>query len=138
MRDYVKPMMDSEVFASNEYCSTCGDVTSYLFNCDAGSKTKWQDVYVESNGIDGLQTRSEWIQTGEHPLDGYLQPADTFRTGSYHACGATHEAPTTDEFLDGYVINGRLTIPVKIWTDHGTNTHCTTNINEGTWPIAKS
>ena len=25
MREYVRPMMDSEVFAANEYFSACGD-----------------------------------------------------------------------------------------------------------------
>ena len=80
-----------------------------------------------------MQTRSSgsW-------WDGDYIPADTRRTRTYHACGEKHPAESTDEFLDGYVINNGQTIPVKIWTEGGTNTHCTTNIHEDTWPIAKS
>ena len=41
MRDYVKPMMDSEVFAANEYFSACGDSgVVYKFKCDAGGGTE--------------------------------------------------------------------------------------------------
>ena len=36
MKDYVKPMMESEVFAANEYIAACGSGTTYLFTCNAG------------------------------------------------------------------------------------------------------
>ena len=37
MKNYVKPMMESEVFAANEYIAACGDTEygNYLFECDA-------------------------------------------------------------------------------------------------------
>ena len=37
MREYVKPTMEGEVFAANEYIAACGDSgTVYKFTCDAG------------------------------------------------------------------------------------------------------
>ena len=59
---------------------------------------------------------------------------------SYHACGKTHEAPTDDEFLDGFY-RPFLTLDfqrVKIWTDGGTNIHCTTKLDMNSWETAKS
>ena len=37
MKNYVKPMMESEVFAANEYIAACGDSgVVYNFECNAG------------------------------------------------------------------------------------------------------
>ena len=129
MRDYVKPMMDSEIFVANEYFSACGDENKvYKFKCDA--PTEWGNglVYVESNGEPGLQVR--------------LFGGDTFRS-NYHPCGEEHEAPVTDDFLDGYYIHDLESVfnptPIKIWTGkNDDNTHCTTNLKMDTWPTAKS
>ena len=39
MKDYVRPMMESEDFAANEYIAACGEVpTSYKFVCDKESE----------------------------------------------------------------------------------------------------
>ena len=125
MREYVKPMMDSEVFVANQYFSACGDSgTTYLFTCDAGGGAKG-DVYVESNGQDGLQRDDRCLTPG---LLRY-----------YHACNVTHYADTNDEFLNGYYVPfGGSAQKVIIWTDHGRNVHCTTNLNRDSWETTKS
>ncbi len=40
MKNYVKPMMESEVFAANEYISAC-----YSGNCNISG-----EVYMDTNG----------------------------------------------------------------------------------------
>lgn len=60
--------------------------------------------------------------------------------GGYHACGTTHEASTTDDFLDGYYIpdSGKVE-NVIIWRGkRGNNIHCTTNLNRDSWETTKS
>ena len=136
MREYVKPMMDSEVFVANEYFSACGDSgTTYLFTCDAGGGVSGK-VYVESNGVEGLQTSGEWVGG----WGGHWQPADR-SLGGYHACGTTHEADSDDEFLDGYYVpnkSGNAT-KVIIWRGpYNNNVHCTTNLDQNSWETAKS
>ena len=88
MKNYVKPMMESEVFAANEYIAACGDSgTTYLFTCDAGGG-RIGSVYLETNGRPGLQTG----RGGDQYLSGY------------EACGTKHKADSDDEFLDGYYV----------------------------------
>lgn len=38
---------------------------------------------------------------------GEYHPGDE-KLGGYHACGTTHEANSTDKFLDGYIYNERV------------------------------
>lgn len=135
MREYVKPMMDSEVFVANEYFSACGDSgTTYLFKCDAGGGESG-NVYVESNDVEGLQTESSG-----HWWDGTYVPADR-PLGGYHACGTTHEADSDDDFLNGYYVpywSDNVT-KVIIWRGpYNNNVHCTTNLNQDSWQTAKS
>ena len=124
MRVYVKPMMDSEVFAANEYCSACGDENRvYKFVCNAGYILgSGGNVYVDSNH------------------NGELDFGTDENLGAYHQCQETHEAPTDDEFIDGFLTGFLLPFPkkVKIWTDGGTNVHCTTNLDMDSWETAKS
>ena len=138
--EYIKPTMICDSFIPNEYCSTCGDVLTYLFSCDAGCKTEYHDVYKESNGVPGLQTRREWIQTGEYPMQGYVQSADDYCTGSFHQCGEEHSASSYDRFDDGYVVCDNSTpsvISVKIW-HNSKGYHCTTETDINNWEILKS
>lgn len=127
MREYVKPTMEGEVFAANEYIAACHDINKvYKFKCDAGGGRSG-DVYLETNGKPGLQTG--W--GGDRYLSGY------------HACGTTHEAKTTDDFLDGYYVTsswfGTKTTPVKVWRGpNNDNTHCTENLNMDSWETEKS
>ena len=90
MREYVKPMMDSEVFVANEYVSACADSTTYNFKCNAPAGTLY--YYPQSDGkIDGV-------------YEGYGRAEEM---GSYHPCGVTHSAPTTGDFYDGFVDRNR-------------------------------
>ena len=135
MKSYKKPVLNVERFTANEFVAACGDSgVTYLFTCDAGGGESGR-VYVESNGVDGLQTRGEWVGG----WGGHWQSADD-SLGRYHACGTTHEAKSTDDFLNGYYVPYGASRPtdVIIWTDNGTDVHCTTNLDQDSWETAKS
>lgn len=127
MREYVRPMMDSEVFAANEYFSACGDENKvYKFTCEAGGGGNGT-VYLDSNH------NGEWDPVGDQILT----------LAGYHACGATHEAPTTDDFQEGFFITGVFppynVEKVIVWRGkNGDNVHCTTNLDMDSWQTAKS
>lgn len=123
-----RPFTEVQKFEANEYVAACGDSgTTYLFTCDAGGG-KSGDVYLETNGLEGLQTG--W--GGDRYLSGY------------HACGTKHEADSDDEFLDGYYVTGGFweqekVTKVIVWRGpDNDNTHCTTNLNKNSWETAKS
>lgn len=129
---YEHPQVIVEEFAPNEYIAACGSGIVYKFKCDAGGGARG-DVYTNAG---------KNLTSGERRY--------------YHACSKTHEADTKDEFISGYYIqNGGndktqyydgwkrkwvdySRTPVIIWTDHGTNVHCTTDLNQKNWETAKS
>lgn len=131
-----RPLTEVQKFEANEYVAACGDSgTTYLFKCDAGGGESG-NVYVESNGVEGLQTRGEWVGG----WGGHWQEADR-SLGGYHACGTTHEADSDDEFLNGYYVPYRSdnVTNVIIWRGpYNNNVHCTTNLNKDEWETAKS
>lgn len=125
---WVQPRTVVQQFVANEYVAACGDLNKvYKFTCDAGGG-KSGSVYLETNGQEGLQTG--W--GGDQYLSGY------------HACGTTHEAKTTDDFLDGYYVTsswfgGTKVTPVIVWRGpNNNNTHCTENLNMDSWETVKS
>lgn len=127
-RVWERPQMLVQKFEPNEYVAACGESgTTYKFTCDAGGGVSGS-VYLETNGKEGLQTG--W--GGDRYLSGY------------HACGTTHEAESTDDFLDGYYVTGSWfgetkVTPVIVWRGpHNDNTHCTTNLDMDSWETAKS
>lgn len=124
-RRYERPSAYIEEFTPNEYVAACGDENKvYKFTCDAGGGHSGS-VWLETNGKPGLQ---RW--------DG--KNSDTYLSG-YHACGITHEAKTTDDFLDGYYVQDFKVQEVKVRRgSKGDNTHCTTNLDMNTWQTAKS
>lgn len=138
MKKWSRPVTMVQKFEANEYVAACGDSgTTYLFTCDAGGG-KSGTVYLETNGMPGLQTG--W--RGDQSL------------GGYHACGTQHEADSDDDFLQGYYVTeewvpgsgwgdwGHMettTTDVIVWRGpHNDNTHCTTNLNKDDWETAKS
>lgn len=139
-RMYIKPVLESETFVPQNYIAACGDLNKvYKFKCDAGGG-KSGSVYLETNGTSGLQTG--W--GGDRYLSGY------------HACGTTHEAKSTDAFLNGYYVTTdkvwvpggwfgghweekEVTTPVIVWRGpKGDNTHCTENLDMDSWETEKS
>lgn len=127
MRNWERPMAVVDAFVANEFVSACGDENKeYLFTCDAGGG-KSGSVYLETNDKPGLQTYDDWGYNADEYLSGY------------HACGATYNAKTTDDFLEGYYVRKGKVTNVIVWRgEKGDNTHCTTNLSMNTWPTAKS
>lgn len=130
-RAYVKPTMESEAFVPQTYVAACGDenkVYKFVCNANPGGWFEVGGVYEETNGKEGLQL------IGSNP-DRRLSFL------SYHPCSETHYAPVDDEFIHGYLVG--VDIPPKvtevmIWTDGGTNVHCTTDLKQETWETYKS
>lgn len=134
-RAYVKPTMESETFVPQAYIAACGDSgTDYIFTCDAGGGTPGS-VYQETNGRDGLQTRGGWGYRADRELTDWSW-------SYFYACNEGHIASSTSDFLDGYYCpngNTRNAQRVIIWRgEHGDDIHCTTNLNQDSWEIAKS
>ena len=122
-----RPRTEVQKFEANEYVAACHDWnTVYKFKCDAGGGASG-NVYQDTNG------NGEYDFLVDKELTGWILQ-------SYHACGKEHEAPTDDEFFHGfYRPFGTLNYQqVIIWTDGGTNIHCTTNLNQDSWETAKS
>ena len=135
-RVWRRPLTEVQKFEANEYVAACGDSgTTYKFKCDAGGGESG-NVYLETNGVEGLQTRGEWVGG----WDGHWQEADR-SLGGYHACGTTHEADSDDNFLNGYYVpywSDDVT-KVIVWrVPYNNNVHCTTNLNKESWETGKS
>lgn len=127
-KEWAIPQTFVQQFAANEYVAACGDGgTVYKFECNAGGGA-YGDVFT-ADGTNLTQGKLRY----------------------YHACGTKHEADSQDAFIMGTFYfndgNDRKTdwwgnsydsIPVVIWTDGGTNVHCTTNLDMGSWETAKS
>lgn len=126
MKDYVRPMMESEAFAANEYIAACGDTEygNYLFQCDAPGGSLYY-------------YKTDWRGNEEAK---YI--------GSYTPCDRKHEASVASEFPDGFVDynrNGREDDgeAVIVWIERGPwgvirNAHATTNLDRDSWEVLKS
>ena len=129
MRNWERPMTVVDTFVANEFVSACGDNHKvYNFKCNAGEEGHKYNVYYYDN-----HNRKHYIAS-EIPFAAQFD--------SYHPCNATHEASTKDEFINGYIDDQSTwkdeKMPVVIWTDRGTNVHCTKILNTSEWTISKS
>ena len=132
MRNWERPMVTVDTFVANDFVSTCGENHKvYNFECNAGDEDGMYDVFTND---------------GRNLTKGILN--------YYHPCKATHKAEEDSGFIEGVMIdNGgiddRYYIDLKgiheypktkviIWTDNGTDVHCTTNLNMKEWTTAKS
>ena len=126
-KTWEEPRIMVQQFMPNEYVAACGDENKvYKFKCDAGGGAPGK-VYKDSNNNGRWDLRDEAL-TG-HILE------------TYYACDKTHSAPTDDEFIDGFYVpisNPLAVTKVIIWTDGGTNVHCTTNLIKDSWETEKS
>lgn len=123
-RNYVKPLLNSEEFVPQTYVAACTkyideEGTSYLFKCNAASKYQFWD----------------WVN-----LTGYsVFKEDGTEIGDFNKCGAEHASDTDDEYIPGYIQKNILGAPagekykVLIWTEGGTNIHCTADLDKENW-----
>lgn len=139
-KTWEEPRISVQEFVANEYVAACGDSgTVYKFKCDAGNRQSAYNVFFNGNdGIAGTADDIAWTTSERYnPIH---------KRGSYRPCGTTHEASTSDEFYKGYMYeqsswSGKNTgemIEVIVWTNNGTNTHCTINLNQSSWETSKS
>lgn len=128
-KEWMEPVIEVQEFVANEYVAACGDSgTVYKFVCDAGEYDhKYNVYYYDGSGHKKYiaQKGSRWAQFS-----------------SYHPCKVTHEAKSDSGFISGFIDdqstpNDEAT-PVVIWTENGTNVHCTTQLNINNWETAKS
>ena len=127
-KEYVAPTMVCEEFAANEYVAACGDENRvYKFVCDAPGGELY--YYPNSDGnIDG-----QYNGTGSAVCltSGWLS--------SYSPCNEKHEAPTTAEYYDGYVIRNGQKHNVIVWRGvNNNNGHATAQLDMDSWETAKS
>ena len=129
MRKYVKPVMESEMFAANEYIAACGDTNyEYIFECDA------------MGGFTGAVFYSDGDDEFEPLKDDKLMGL------GYHACGEKHRTLVGDDFIEGWYVTGWDGVTggdwykkVIIWKGaDGKDIHCTTNLDMKSWETAKS
>lgn len=125
-RKYERPSAYFETFTPNEYVAACGDHgTIYKFRCNAGTKGHRYNVYY---------------MNGNRKT--YLAAQRGAKFEYYYPCGTTHEAESNSGFIQGYIDDQNTgkdeKIPVYIWTERGTNVHCTTDLDMNTWETAKS
>ena len=126
-----EPKILVQKFMPNEYVAACGDSgVVYNFECNAGSRRNSYNVYFDDGRpLASSNGNEEWYA----------------KFSGYHPCGATHEAESDSGFYDGYMYlqdwRGNNTggrIDVVIWTDRGSDVHCTTNLDMDEWTTAKS
>ena len=132
-------MLKSEAFVPQSYVAACGDSgTDYYFTCDAGGGAEGS-VWLETNGVPGLQENKEWVKTGTNFWEGHWVEADQ-SLGGYHACKDKHTASSLDEFPLGYykAYFSDTVINVRVWTEGDTDVHCTENLEISSWETAKS
>lgn len=130
-RVWNKPLAQVEQFMANEYIAKCSDTVNKFYNfvCDAGGGTAG-DVW-EGGTVNERKTRIS---------GGTLLTEDWLFSNYYHACDASHyvpEAALATTFTSGYYNKGTYDdsregnfIPVVIWTDGGTDVHCTESLAE--------
>lgn len=126
-KTWEEPKIMVQKFIPNEYVAACGaSGTVYNFVCNAGEKDK---KYAVKDAHGNVATISGW----------YMDGSDDY----YHPCGETHEADSDSGFLTGFHLDDPKTkkdenIEVVIWTDHGRDVHCTTQLDMNDWTTAKS
>lgn len=131
MRNWERPMVVVDAFVANEFVSACGDKgATYKFICNAPAG----DLY--------------YYRKSDGKIDGVHDPYDksSYYLGDYHPCSATHQAPKTDVFYDGFVDrnnNGRQDSGenVIVWIQpkwYGYSGHATSKLDMNSWETSKS
>lgn len=126
---WIYPQANVVRFVANDYVSACGDTGygDYLFECNAGNTAEQYDVKTDSGRL--LTKDGQWT------------------IYYYSPCDATHKASTKDDFEMGYIyptggddrfISQTQGQRVYIWTDGGTDVHCTTNLDRDSWKVDRS
>ena len=142
MKKYVKPIMEGQIFASNEYVAVCGSQTSYKFKCDAGATFNNKGQMISR--VSGDLYDENW-----NPSDCYEWFFGWSNVGNgFHACGEVHDSATSDLYILGWFDtdekpnNGKNETKVYIWQEISdgrvVNHHATTDIQSITSQINRS
>ncbi len=135
-REWMEPVIEVQEFVANEYVAACGDSGKvYNFECNAGQKGHYYNVYY----YDGSGQKKYIAKKSS--LEDLLWGSHA-QFSNYHPCNATHKAESDSGFISGFIDDQSTSVdeatPVVIWTENGTNVHCTTKLDITTWQTAKS
>ena len=135
-REWMEPVIEVQEFVANEYVASCGDSGKvYKFVCNAGQDGHYYNVYY----YDGSGQKKYIAKKSS--LEDLLWGSQA-QFSNYHPCNTTHEAESDSGFIRGFIDDQSTSVdeatPVVIWTENGTNVHCTTKLDITTWQTAKS
>ena len=126
-RKWVSPVKGTQLFIPQQYVAACAPDETYIeykFECNAGVGIYY--VWEETNGTSGLQTGIG----GDRYINRY-QPCE-----KNHSVIVRNGESVDDIFPYGYISKNRNGVPyinVRIWTENGTNLHCTENLAMNEW-----
>lgn len=129
-KTWEEPIILVQKFIPNEYVAACGDSgVVYNFVCNAGRRGREYAVYTLESG------EKKFLKVNGHTVNG--------RDWYYHPCNETHSAESDSGFLTGYYIDDLDTkrdeqVEVIVWTENGTDVHCTKDLDMDSWTTAKS
>ncbi len=124
-RRYERPSAYIEEFTPNEYVAACGDSGKvYKFKCNAGGRNNTYGVYyMEKNN------RKIYLDDQEEDLIIIIHVVRHMRQ---------NQIRIYKWILDDQSTWKNEKIPVYVWTERGTNVHCTLNLDMNEWATAKS
>ena len=131
-KEWMEPVIEVQELVANEYVAACGNSGKiYKFVCDAGESDHSYNVYYYDESGKKKYIAKEPSLFGPHA-----------QFSGYHPCKQTHEAESDSGFIRGFIDDQSTRkdekTPVVIWTENGTNVHCTTQLNVDSWLTAKS
>lgn len=90
MKKYVKPLMESETFVTNEFVSACGDINSNYTCMDMGSQSNnFTTIIVDTN-------KNGRRDTGENTVYTYNDTNVTYADDCGQNGGAVHTITSTE------------------------------------------
>lgn len=138
-KDWISPRTNYQEFRPQQYCGSCehseSGVGNYLFECNAGNKGEYAHgvIWLDIVNPDQLDTGNSGWGTNDR------------RLGGFHPCNVKHEAPTTDDFENGwfvpckwseyygsYDLEYNKAFKVILWRGDG-DLHATENLDRETW-----
>ena len=143
MKKYIKPTMDGQIFAANEFVSACGDNNVvYNFECDAPAGQLWYypNYRVVAGESFDITKAGQAVKLGDgyHPCDQGLHEVQS--TSPFYWGFVDYYEGYKNEHNVTYTQYGQTkTETVIVWRGpYQNNGHANPNLDMRSWTTAKS